>query len=97
VETFKTQLEWIRMGSYFLQDSNQPTTAGGDRGIAKYSGHDLLNLRVSYDLCASCTVFARVLNLADARFAESASVTSNTAVYAPGLPRAFFAGLEVKF
>lgn len=97
VDAFKTQLEWVRIGSYFLQDSNLPTTAGADRGVSKYDGHDLLNLRVSYDICPNCTVFARVLNLADKRYAESASVTSNTAVYAPGLPRAFFAGLELKF
>ena len=97
VKALKTQLEWVRIGSYFLQDSNQGTTAGADRGVFKYDGHDLLNLRMSYDVCANCTVFARVLNLADKRYAESASVTSNTAVYAPGLPRAFFAGLELKF
>lgn len=96
-DTFKAQVEWVRIGSYFLQDSNLSTTAGADRGVSKYNGHDLLNVRMSYDLCANCTVFARVLNVADRRYAESASVTSSTAVYVPGLPRAFFAGVELKF
>lgn len=97
LEPLKAQLEWIRIGSYYLQDSNLPTTAGADSGVSKYEGHHLFNFRMSYDVCQSCTIFARILNLADKRYADSASVTSNTAVYAPGSPRAFFAGIELKF
>jgi iron complex outermembrane receptor protein len=98
-EPFSTQLEWVRMGSYFLQDSNAGTTSASDprRGVAKYDGHHLLNLRTSYDVCRSASVFVRVLNLADRRHADSASVASSTAVYSPGLPRTFYAGLELKW
>jgi iron complex outermembrane receptor protein len=92
-----TQLEWVRIGGYFLQDSNGPTTRGTDTGITRYDGYHLLNLRGSYQLCKNASVFGRVLNLANTRYADSASVSSNTAVYSPGLPRTYFAGFEVSF
>jgi iron complex outermembrane receptor protein len=37
------------------------------------------------------------MNVGDKRYAESASVASSTAVYAPGLPRTFYAGIEFKW
>lgn len=99
LETLAAQLEWVRMGSYFLQDSNAGTTSAADprRGVSKYNGHHLLNFRASYDVCRSASIFARVLNLTDRRYAESASVASDTAVYSPGLPRTIYAGLELKW
>lgn len=96
-EAISAQLEWIRIGSYFLQDSNTGTTVGVDKGVSRYGGYDLFNFRSSYALCKNASVFARVMNIADKRYADSASVSSNTAVYAPGLPRTFYAGLEVKW
>jgi iron complex outermembrane receptor protein len=98
-ESLSAQVEWVRMGGYFLQDSNEGTTSAADprRGVAKYDGHHLLNCRASYDVCRNVSVFARVLNLADRRYADSASVASSTAVYSPGLPRTFYAGLEWKW
>jgi iron complex outermembrane recepter protein len=93
-----TQFEWVRIGGYFLQDATvRSTTAGPDRGVSKYSGYDLFNFRASYDICKNATIFGRVINIADKRYADSASVSSNTAMYAPGLPRSFYAGLELKW
>ncbi len=92
-----TQFEWVRIGSYFLQDSNLGTTTGVDRGVSKYNGYDLFNFRASYEVCRNAIVFGRVMNIADKRYADSASVSSNTAMYAPGLPRTFYAGLELKW
>jgi iron complex outermembrane receptor protein len=99
VEAVSAQLEWVRMGGYYLQDSNAGTTSAADprRGVSRYDGHHLLNLRTSYAVCRNASIYARVLNLADRRYADSASVASNTAVYAPGLPRTFYAGLELKW
>lgn len=82
------QLEWVRLGSYYLEASNQ---------LGKYDGHDLFNLRFTQAIDARWTLFARVLNLTDRRFADSASVSSGAAVYSPGLPRALYAGLEGKW
>jgi outer membrane receptor protein involved in Fe transport len=46
---------------------------------------------------AGVAVFARVYNLTDVRWADSASVSSNTAVYSPGLPRTVYAGVDVRW
>ena len=35
------QLEWVRIGAYWLEASNSPA-------LGKYPGHDLLNLRARY-------------------------------------------------
>lgn len=79
------QLEWVHLGAYFLEASNQ---------AGKYPGHDLFNLRASQALDSRWTLFARVMNLTNQRFADSASVSSGTAVASPGLPRALYMGLE---
>jgi iron complex outermembrane receptor protein len=99
VDAFAAQVEWVRMGGYFLQDSNVGTSNAADprKGVAKYNGHHLLNFRTSYDVCRNASLYIRVLNLADRRYADSASVASNTAVYTPGLPRTFYAGVELKW
>jgi outer membrane receptor protein involved in Fe transport len=81
------QLEWVHVGSYWLEASNSET-------FGKYAGHELLNLRASFAPARRIELFARVTNLLDERFAESASVSSSTAVFSPGLPRAVFGGVE---
>lgn len=84
------QLEWVRIGSYWLEAGNSPA-------FGKYPGHDLLNLRASYAVNQHLGVFLRIMNATDKRFADSASVSSNTPVFSPGLPRAFYAGVETKW
>jgi outer membrane receptor protein involved in Fe transport len=82
------QLEWVKLGGYFLEASN----ANG-----KYAGHDLFNLRMSQQLDDRWTLFARIMNLVDKRYADSASYSSGAAMYSPGLPRVFYLGLEGKW
>jgi iron complex outermembrane recepter protein len=84
------QAEWVRIGSYWLEAGNSPV-------FGKYPGHDLYNLRASHALTKQIALFARAINLLDKRFAESASVSSNTPVFSPGLPRAFYAGIEARW
>lgn len=81
------QLEWVRLGSYWLEASNSAT-------YGKYPGHDVLNLRFSQSVGKGVNLFARLLNVTDRRYADSASVSSNTPVFSPALPRAFYAGLD---
>jgi outer membrane receptor protein involved in Fe transport len=81
------QLEWVHLGSYWLEASNSPV-------YGKYPGHDVFNLRVQQRLSGGVTLFGRVMNLADKRYADSASVSSLTPVFSPALPRTFYAGLE---
>lgn len=82
------QAEWVRVGSYWLEATNAPA-------FGRYPGHDLVNLRFSHTLGSRWKIFGRIMNAADKRFAESASVSSNTPVFSPGLPRALYAGMEV--
>jgi outer membrane receptor protein involved in Fe transport len=84
------QLEWISTGSYYLEASNSPT-------FPKYPGHDLLNLRASWAINRMARLSGRVLNVTDRRYADSAQVSSNTPVYSPGLPRSYYAALDLQW
>jgi outer membrane receptor protein involved in Fe transport len=81
------QLEWTRVGSYWLEAGNSPA-------FGKYPGHDVFNLRASHRVARQVSLFGRIMNLSDKRHADSASISSNTPVYSPALPRAAYAGLE---
>jgi len=80
----KVALEWIRLGSYWLDAAN----------TANYEGHDVFNLRVNYPAGRGVDLFGSVMNLTDKRYAESASLSSSNPVYAPALPRTLYAGLQ---
>lgn len=84
----QAQLEWVRLGAYFLDAENR---------YGKYAGHDLLNLRLSQQLGKQSVLFARLTNLLDKRYADSATASSSGALYAPGLPRGAYLGLETKW
>ncbi|WP_114968129.1 TonB-dependent receptor [Rhodoferax ferrireducens] len=81
------QLEWVRLGDYWLEASNSAA-------YGKYPGHDVFNLRFSQSVGQGVNVFARLMNLTDRRYADSASVSSSTPVFSPAMPRALYAGLE---
>lgn len=78
------QLEWVKLGSYWLDAAN----------TQKYDGHDLLNLRASWRVAKQASLFGSIYNLADKRYADSAQLSSNQPVLSPGLPRTFYAGVE---
>ncbi len=84
----RAQLEWVRLGSYWLDDAN----------TAKYGGHDLLNLRGNYALTQSVSLFGSVQNLTDKRYADSAQLgVGSTPVFSPGFPRTLTAGIEARW
>ncbi|MFM7502791.1 MAG: TonB-dependent receptor [Betaproteobacteria bacterium] len=89
VAGLNVQLEWVHVGSYYLDQANQ---------FGKYPGHGLWNLRMSMALGADASLFLRAMNLADKRYADSAS-QSNAAggLYAPGLPRTVYAGIQARW
>jgi iron complex outermembrane receptor protein len=76
----------VHLGSYWLDDANSQ----------KYNGHDLLNLRGNVPLAKQWSAFASLYNVTDRRYAESASLNSGNDVYAAGLPRTFYLGIEYK-
>lgn len=79
-------LEWARLGSYYLDTDN----------LHRYGGHDLLNLRASSRLLSNLALFARVNNLTDELYAESAGYTAARGEeFSPGLPRSIYVGLQL--
>ena len=83
----RVQLEWVRLGRYWLDAAN----------TQKYGGHDLFNLRVNWPIAKDIAVNGSIYNLAGRRYADSAQVSNNQPVASPGLPRTFHAGLEAKW
>ena len=81
------QLEWVKMGSYWLDDAN----------TQRYDGHDLWNLRASYEVRKGISLSGRIMNLADKRYADSASLSGTTPTLSPGMPRSYFASIEGKW
>ena len=84
------QLEWVRVGRYWLEASNSAA-------FPEYPGHDLLNLRTRWSVTPSLALVARAINVTDERYADSAGISSSTPVYSPGLPRTVYAGIEASF
>lgn len=79
-----TQIEWVKMGSYWLDAAN----------TGKYAGHQLWNLRASHEITKGVSVSGRIMNLADKRYADSAGGTGAAPTLSPGLPRTVFASVQ---
>ncbi|MBI4917903.1 MAG: TonB-dependent receptor [Acidobacteria bacterium] len=79
-------VEGEHLGSYWMDAANTPS----------YEGHTLLHLRASMPIPGGLVAFARVSNVTDERYAETSSYTTfRGEELAPGLPRAFFVGVEL--
>jgi outer membrane receptor protein involved in Fe transport len=83
----RLQFEWVRIGSYWMDAAN----------TAKYEGYDLFNVRADWGVTPGVSLFGSIYNLADERYADSASISSSTQVFSPGLPRTLYAGVEVRW
>jgi outer membrane receptor protein involved in Fe transport len=79
----RVALEWQHVGAFWMDPAN----------TSRYDGHDLLHLRAEQPIAAGVSLFARLHNLADERYAETASFTqARGAEFAPGLPRTLYVG-----
>ncbi len=78
--------EWVHVGEYFANAAN----------TASYDGHDLFNVRASYQLTDRFEVFGAVRNLTDERYAERADFAFGSYRYFPGEPRGVSVGLRIK-
>lgn len=83
----RVQLEWFRLGSYWLDAAN----------TGKYGGHDLVNLRANYPFGKGMEVFGSISNLFDKRYAETADGSGAAPTYTAGLPRLAILGLQAKW
>ncbi len=83
----RMQLEWVRLGRYWLDAAN----------TQKYGGHDLFNLRVNWPIARDIAMNGSLNNLTNKRYADSAQLSSNQPVLSPGLPRTLYVGMEAKW
>lgn len=74
------ELEWQSVGRYYVDASN----------TRDYGGHDLLNLRVRWDINSSWGATVRVNNLTDRAYADRADFAFGNYRYFPGRDRTIF-------
>ena len=84
-ERWAAALQWVGLGSYYLDAENRFT----------YPGHDIANLRVRYALTRALSVTARVNNLTGRAIADRADYAFGNYRYFPGRGREFFVQLRL--
>jgi outer membrane receptor protein involved in Fe transport len=80
-EALSAEAEWLAVGDYFIDASNQH----------RYSGHEVLNLRAAWDFSPRWTAILRVNNALDRDYADRADFAFGDYRYFPGRPRSVFA------
>lgn len=82
------EAEWEHLGQYYTDETN----------TQEYGGHDLFNLRASYNVTESVQFYGRVMNVADKLYSTYTSnqVGSSDVSYRPGLPRTLYIGFKAK-
>jgi outer membrane receptor protein involved in Fe transport len=78
------ELEWISVGKYFVDASNSN----------EYGGHDLLNLRVSWQATENWRALVRLNNVTDRAYADRADFAFGNYRYFPGRGRTLFVELR---
>ena len=84
-ERWRGELEWVYVDEYWANAAN----------TARYPGHDLLNLRLSWSPVETLGLTLRVTNLADRAYADRADFAFGNYRYFPGRGRAAF--LEISW
>lgn len=82
-----TELEWVYMGSYYLDPTNEH----------EYNGHSLVNLRITSDLTPRWTAGLRLTNLLDEEYAERADFGFGDYRYFVGQPRGAYLQISYQF
>ena len=86
----RAELEWVHMGAYWMNAGN----------TVKYDGHDLFNLRMDYAATENVTLFGKLTNILDRRYADRADYSefgAGTERYFPGEDRALVLGASLRF
>jgi outer membrane receptor protein involved in Fe transport len=79
-DALAAELEWLWVGRYWTNAAN----------TARYPGHDVANLRLSWQPTPAWLLALRITNLLDAKYADRADFAFGSERYFPGRPRAFF-------
>ena len=86
-ESTAFELEWLHMGQYYLDPANQH----------KYAGHNLLQLRSTMQVNNRISLFARIENLTDEKYASRADYAFGAYRFFGGQPRALHLGINASF
>lgn len=92
-EGARMELEWQLVGPYVTDQADTHS----------YGGYNLFNLRADVPLNEQVSVHAKLMNVADIRYADRATVTTASTgsaskdEYMPGQPRTILVGATVKF
>ena len=83
------ELEMEHVGEYYTDQTN----------TNKYSGHQVVNVRSSYQATAQLQFYGRLQNLLDERYSTYTSnkVRTDVIEYRPGAPLSLFAGVRFSF
>ena len=79
--------EWQYLSSYWMDNKH----------THKYGGYSIANLKADYTYSKKVSIFAKVNNITDEKYAERASFAYGKEKYTPAAPLQFFAGLEYKW
>ena len=85
-DALKSEFEIAYIGSHFINAAN----------TARYGGHALLNWRGDWAVNPRLRLFARVLNVLDAAYADRADFAFGSYRYFPGMPRQVYLGVSVR-
>jgi iron complex outermembrane receptor protein len=86
-KAFKAIIELEHIGEYWLDNQNTEI----------YSGYTVGHLKTHYQINKQLQINAKINNITNKNYAESASLSYGKEKYTPGAPRQFFAGLEYSF
>ena len=79
-----SEAEVVHVGKHFINAAN----------TARYDGHTLVNWRGSWQATPRIRLFARLVNLLDAAYADRADYAFGSYRYFPGLERQAYLGIE---
>ena len=85
-ERLTSEFEVAHVGAHYLDAAN----------TARYGGHTLWNWRGAWQASPTVALFAKLLNLRDAPYAERADFAFGNYRYFPGMPRRAYLGVEVR-
>ena len=83
-DALTSELEVVHVGRHPINAAN----------TAHYDGHTLLNWRGAWRLTPRLSLFARLLNMSNAAYAERADYAFGGYRYFPGMPRRAYLGIE---
>ncbi len=83
----RAELEWMHVSDYFVDPSNAHT----------YDGHDVINLRMSKNICKNVKLHARIDNLTNTDYATRADYAFGSYRFFGGEKISFYGGVTVDF